>query len=417
VQRASESIGALAAALAKAQSELSNPEKSLTATIASPFPREGSRTFRYASLASGLDLVRKCLGRHEIATVQATAMDKESGLICLTTTLVHSSGEWVSSDWPVCPASETTAPHRLGAALTYARRYALFTLVGIAGEDDLDAPDQSFPGPQDAQNGSVVPAHGFERGTAPGPGGALHAPRSRAGAKPSQPPRRLTPQASHELAERLLAEVAEIQSLDDLAVWAKSALPLKNGLQAGDAERVESAFSETLNRLGELASISSPGGPDTDRSDLSPGTSNRLAVMTIAKPVPERDRHHLRFVASQPCLICGRTPSDAHHVKFAELRAIGRKVSDRYTVPLCRLHHRDLHRRGNERLWWKKKGIDPLPVAATLWAETHAVVSDESGIVTADNPAQTNGLNVKGALAVVRDQNDETQSAQRPEAQ
>src|SRR3974390_2367627 len=141
MQRCSETVGSLAAALAKAQAEIANPEKSLTATIVSPFPREGSRTFRYAPLSSGLDLVRKCLGQHEIATVQTTAIDRDSGLIRLTTTLVHASGEWVSSDWPVCPVSETAAPHRLGAALTYARRYALFTLVGIAGEDDLDAPD------------------------------------------------------------------------------------------------------------------------------------------------------------------------------------------------------------------------------------------------------------------------------------
>ena len=101
MQHSSESIGALAAALAKAQAEIANPEKSLTATIASPFPREGVRTFRYAPLSSGLDLVRKCLGQHEIATVQTTAIDRDSGLIRLTTTLVHSSGEWVSSDWPV----------------------------------------------------------------------------------------------------------------------------------------------------------------------------------------------------------------------------------------------------------------------------------------------------------------------------
>src|SRR5262245_17795694 len=141
MQRSSESIGAIAAALAKAQVELTNPEKSLVATIRSPFPREGDRTFRYASLSSGLDLVRKALGKHEIATVQTTAIDQEAGLIRLTTVLAHSSGEWVSSDWPVCPVGETTAPHKMGAALTYARRYALFTLVGIAGEDDLDAPD------------------------------------------------------------------------------------------------------------------------------------------------------------------------------------------------------------------------------------------------------------------------------------
>ena len=141
MQRSSESIGAIAAALAKAQGELINPEKSLTATIRSPFPREADRTFRYASLSTGLEIVRKALGKHEIATVQTTAIDHEAGLIRLTTVLAHSSGEWVSSDWPVCPVGETAAPHKMGAALTYARRYSLFTLVGIAGEDDLDAPD------------------------------------------------------------------------------------------------------------------------------------------------------------------------------------------------------------------------------------------------------------------------------------
>ena len=127
----------------------------LTATIVSPFPREGNRTFRYAPLSSGLDLVRKCLGKHEMATVQTTTIDRENGLIRLTTTLIHASGEWVSSDWPVCPVSETVAPHRLGAALTYARRYGLFTLVGIAGEDDLGCARSSRPAlSADVQNGS-----------------------------------------------------------------------------------------------------------------------------------------------------------------------------------------------------------------------------------------------------------------------
>src|SRR6516165_11504190 len=140
MQRCSESIGAIAGALAKAQAELTNPEKSLTATIRSPFPREADRTFQYASLASGLDIVRKVLGKHEIAVAQTTAIDHEAGLIRLTTMLAHSSGQWMASDWPVCAVSDTGAPHKMGAALTYARRYALFTLVGIAGEDDLDAP-------------------------------------------------------------------------------------------------------------------------------------------------------------------------------------------------------------------------------------------------------------------------------------
>src|SRR5215475_5775001 len=141
MHRSSDTIATIAAALAKAQVELTNPEKSLVGTIRSPFPREADRTFRYASLSSGLDIVRKGLGQHEIATIQSTEIDKEAGLLRLTTILAHSSGEWVSSEWPVCQISDIASAQRMGAALTYARRYALFTLVGIAGEDDLDAPD------------------------------------------------------------------------------------------------------------------------------------------------------------------------------------------------------------------------------------------------------------------------------------
>src|SRR5690349_9771111 len=143
MHRSSDTIATIASALAKAQLELTNPEKSLVATIRSPFPRERDRTFRYAPLSSGLDIVRKSLGRHEIATIQATEIDKEAGLLRLITVLAHSSGEWISSDWPVCQISDIGSAQRVGAALTYARRYALFTLVGIAGEDDLDAPDLS----------------------------------------------------------------------------------------------------------------------------------------------------------------------------------------------------------------------------------------------------------------------------------
>ena len=111
------------------------------------------QTFRYAALSSGLDIVRKALGGHEIAIVQMTAIDQEAGLIRLTTTLAHSSGEWLSSEWPVCAVSETVAPRRMGAALTYAQTLALFTLVGIAGEDDLDAPDLGAGGNSDAKPG------------------------------------------------------------------------------------------------------------------------------------------------------------------------------------------------------------------------------------------------------------------------
>src|ERR1700674_5464160 len=141
MHRSSESIASLAAALAKAQMMLTNPEKSLTATVGSDRYDEPGRTFRYAPLSSGLDIVRKALGQHEIATVQTTAIDQATQAVSLTTVLAHSSGEWIASDWPVCALSEMAAPRRMGAALTYARRYALFTLVGIAGEEDLDAPD------------------------------------------------------------------------------------------------------------------------------------------------------------------------------------------------------------------------------------------------------------------------------------
>src|SRR6478735_1058440 len=138
--RSSESVAALAGALAKAQAELTNPEKSLVATL--PAERgQPERSFRYASLAGGLEIVRKILGRHEIATIQSTAYDRDSSTINLTTTLAHASAEWIASDWPVCPLAELPTPHRMGAALTYARRYGLFTLVGIAGDDDIDAPD------------------------------------------------------------------------------------------------------------------------------------------------------------------------------------------------------------------------------------------------------------------------------------
>jgi hypothetical protein len=132
MHRSSDTIATIAAALAKAQMELTNPEKSLVATVRSPFPREADRTFRYAPLSTGLEIVRKSLGRHEIATIQSTDIDKETGLLRLTTILAHSSGEWVCSEWPVCQISDIASAQRTGAALTYARRYALFTLVGIA---------------------------------------------------------------------------------------------------------------------------------------------------------------------------------------------------------------------------------------------------------------------------------------------
>jgi len=146
MHRSSESTAAIATALAKAQTELSNPEKAMVGTVLNA-RSDTPQSFRYASLSSGLEIIRKALGGQQIAIAQTTDIDRASGTVNLTTVLLHSSGEWISSDWPVCSTTETATPHRMGAALTYARRYALFALVGIAGEDDLDAPDQrSSPG-------------------------------------------------------------------------------------------------------------------------------------------------------------------------------------------------------------------------------------------------------------------------------
>jgi hypothetical protein len=136
-------------------------------------------------------------------------------------------------------------------------------------------------------------------------------------------------------------------------------------------------------------------------------------VTVIGKPVRERDREHLKFVAAQPCLVCGRTPSDPHHIKFAEQRTMGRRVSDRFTVPICRLHHRELHRRGNERAWWQKQAIDPLVVAASLWAKTHAAAPTTGLAADIERPTNVNGSD-SGAIA--RLQNNETKPILRPEA-
>jgi hypothetical protein len=403
MQRSSREIGALAAALAKAQAEIENPPKSLTATIESPFPREGQRSFRYAPLSLGLNIVRKCLSRHEIATLQATAIDADSGMIRLTTSLVHASGEWTSSDWPVCPVSETAAPHRLGAALTYARRYALFTLVGIAGEDDLDAPDlagsiRSAPPP----NGPLQQRELSDNASASRPGVRDHVSPHKLGPSGARPPRPtpLAADASATLRDRLMFELDQTDQTDptSLTKWARRSLPLKNQLSLADAHAVELAFDTALSRQDEADTAAA--APVDVKLHLETAAfaaptdetaKGREIVVMIDKPVRERDRHHLKFVASKPCLICGRTPSDAHHVKFAQGTALGRKVSDKFTVPLCRLHHRDLHRRGNERAWWECQGIEPLAVASALWRDTHLPDAIADHLEQSEIPTSVNG--------------------------
>ena len=400
MQQSSELIAKLACALAKAQIELVNPEKLLTGTINPGGGQEG-RSFHYASLASGLDIVRKTLGQHEIATVQTTAIDEPTRMVRLTTTLAHSSGEWIASDWPVCAVAETATPRRMGAALTYARRYALFTLVGIAGEDDLDAPDLQAPTSQIA---SPAAASGGPNGTTHGRGndqpcGGRSAAQRYVKTNGAPPHPTLGPADSTALCERLLAELEKLGSPDDLALWAKRSLPEKNKLTTADAERIEGAFAVTLAIVAmpepdqPAAPSGNPPNPVTPRPLSYPGAhpaaswqptpqsqgthqgidKRGIDKSALALPEPRRlrDRDHLKYVAQQACLVCGRAPCDPHHLRFTQSPALGRKVSDEFTVSLCRGHHRELHRHGDEAAWWGERGIDPTIAARALWLETH----------------------------------------------
>jgi ERF superfamily len=353
--------------------------------------------------------VRKALGKHEIATVQTTSIDQQAGLVRLTTMLAHSSGEWVSSEWPVCPVNETAAPHKMGAALSYARRYALFTLVGIAGEDDLDAPDLPVANSDGGRApataaGSPTSMNGHSVGTA-NPG--LFAPGSGSHRKPrvhsSKPI--LAPDASAQLRDQLLAELSGLAAAEDMIAWAHRTLSIKNTLGTDDARAIEGSFADRIQVLetglgamqpgeapnGEVAdsefgALSGSGAELSAQHDTPPlkeegrGKGGRVgkaradavdkSVLSIAEPRRYRNKDHLQFVVQQPCLVCGRTPSDPHHLRFMQPRALGRKVSDEFVAPLCRTHHREVHRVSDERAWWKQAGIDPVEVARQLWRKT-----------------------------------------------
>jgi hypothetical protein len=446
MHRSSESIAALAAALAKAQMLLTNPEKSLTATVGSDRYDEPGRTFRYAPLSSGLDIVRKVLGQHEIATVQTTAIDQDTQAVSLTTVLAHSSGEWIASDWPVCALSEMAVPRRMGAALTYARRYALFTLVGIAGEEDLDAPD--LGGQPVTRERSSPKGNGSDSGTSNGKDVALGT--FSANRKRWSPPKQvLEPEKSAALRDQLVRELVEFPTALEVTAWAQRALGAKNTLRTADAAVVEAAFT---SRMAELANSNSPevslpsfppANPGGDRTlaeaadtpgrvallaalraSVEAGTSEETApasetsgvvrtrkrglrghvpsvapapagvqpvaaapdgndqvnnavswhidksTLPLSEPRRYRDRAHLQFVAAQPCLVCGRRPSDPHHLRFMQPRALGRRVSDEFAVPLCRTHHRTLHQRGDEVAWWLSVGLERVDVAQRLWHQT-----------------------------------------------
>ncbi len=309
--------------------------------------------------------------------MQTTSIDETSGIVRLSTVLAHASGEWIASDWPVCAISETAAPHRMGAALTYARRYGLFTLVGIAGEDDLDAPDLTEP---PAETGKKVSSktigNGGQQTQSDHRAGRANANNSGSTSRQAE----LSAVLSASLRADLLREVEGHNSVDDAAVWAQRRLAAKNALSAADAEHVEQAFESKLatvmHELGDEArSLYEHDKRLSRRKKIRQRSQVAINKAILALPAPRRvrDREHVQSVAKQPCLICGRSPSDAHHLRFAQSRALGRKVSDEFTVPLCRGHHREVHRCGDESAWWDKVDIDPTVTARALWLKTHAL--------------------------------------------
>ena len=367
----------------------------MVATIRPEGRGAAEQIFRYAPLSDGLNIIRKTLGQHEIATLQSTSIDQSAGLIRLKTVLAHSSGEWISSDWPVCPLEDMTSPKRMGAALTYARRYALFALAGIAGEDDLDAPDLHVAEPVDPRGAHAVSHH---RPRPNGGDGQLgRKPFAKPRAEPSTAPADsgLRRKLSAVLRDQLLRDMENLNSAQDAAVWARRILPAKNTLHEADARQVEEAFEARLTELNGQATPAQPSGStsaiggevdDAIQGEARGGEALVARVVSqshvaakaidkseLAHPEPRRarDKDHLRFVATQPCLMCGRTPADPHHLRFAQSRALGRKVSDEWVFALCRGHHRELHRHGDERDWWEKAGLDPNVAARSLWLQSH----------------------------------------------
>jgi hypothetical protein len=263
----------------------------------------------------------------------------------------------------------------MGAALTYARRYALFTLVGIAGEDDLDAPDITTcglaAGRELGSRQDRFPPPSRESGN-----GRLRGGKSNTAVV-------LDVGQSAALRDKLLAEVASLPSADSAVTWATRALGYKNSLIAGDAKLLEDAFEQKLSDFpspvvndisaGESATAAEVTSQEEPQGSRAGGDEPRgidKSVLAVAAPRRYRNREHLRYVAQQACLVCGRKPSDPHHLRHVQPRALGRKASDEFAVPLCRVHHRAVHRAGDERAWWTATGIDPLKVARKLWNHT-----------------------------------------------
>ena len=286
----------------------------------------------------------------------------------------------------------------MGAALTYARRYALFTLVGIAGEDDVDAPDLI-----ESQETARLRVANKNAGNArrqrvlDRPAG-----RGKANSGSASLKRELSSALSASLRTELLREIEDLSAADAAALRAWRRLRAKNQLCAADARQLEEAFAAKLILIPRQSAET--GNTSTELCDQS--LTEQIEAPRIDKGVlvfPEprrlRDRHHVRHVMKQPCLICGRRPSDPHHLRFAQARALGRKVSDEFTVPVCRTHHREIHRCGGEGSWWQNTGIDPFAAARTLWLETHPLPRSELNAAI-NEPTPNARSNDSGAPAI-----------------
>jgi hypothetical protein len=275
----SDSIGQLAAAMAKAQSELVNPAKSLTAVLERGRNGSGAFSYKYAPLSAGLDIMRKTLGKHELAVMQTTHVDRERGLVLLTTTIAHGSGEWISALWPVCHISDIGHPKLMGAALTYARRYCLFTMVGLAGEDDLDGPDLDASAEQSTGDGAFTPPAmepvAVRPETEPKVDGLAELERDRNTEEPipekhplprAEPTRTLDPSApagkrkstrrtrspSSSLTRLgdLARDLARIEDADALFRWALEILPARNKLDEAPRAEFDAAFLARAHAIG-----------------------------------------------------------------------------------------------------------------------------------------------------------------------
>jgi len=200
----------------------------------------------------------------------------------------------------------------------------------------------------------------------------------------------LAVEPSATLRDQLVGEINELKGGDDLALWAHRRLPAKNTLTADDARAVEVAYQVVLDAANREAQGQPGQVPDQTSELRSTNSEHRDAVVhdspaegqqpsttetvsPLRKPVRRRNKAHLAFVAAQPCLVCQRSPCDAHHLKFAQPRTLGRKVSDEFTVPLCRTHHRDNHRFGDEQAWWSNLAIDAVGTSRQLWVSTRRI--------------------------------------------